>query len=228
MKSLDEHLRDASQAWSQEATPTLVTSADVIAKTLRPRSWMFPWGLGTLGLGVVAVVTLYTSQMGTDKSGTDKTGTTQSVLSQTEMSQTEPSQTEPSQTSTSQAEMSQTSPSQILKSQILKSQTLKSPSAKSPSAKSPSTQLRVEGQTDGFTTEYERVLGQAMALEAADPLKAVNEYMGLVRLCERREKYAHAVSALERAAILADQIGDVNLKSSVDTKLSEIKGMLAP
>jgi hypothetical protein len=67
-----------------------------------------------------------------------------------------------------------------------------------------------------------------MSLEAADPLKAVNEYMGLVRLCERREKYAHAVSALERAAILADQIGDANLKSSVDTKLSEIKGMLAP
>ncbi|RPI67111.1 MAG: hypothetical protein EHM43_09815 [Ignavibacteriae bacterium] len=217
MKSLDEHLRDASQAWTQEATPTLVTSADVIAKTLRPRSWMFPWGLGTLGLGVVAAVTLYTSQMGTDKSGTDKSGTTQSVMSQTSKSQTEPPLTEPSQISMSQSDMSQTSMSQTSPSPSLKSR-----------ASTPNTRLRVEGQTDGFTTEYERVLGQAMSLEAADPLKAVNEYMGLVRLCERREKYAHAVSALERAAILADQIGDANLKSSVDTKLSEIKGMLAP
>src|SRR5512133_3959174 len=113
MKSLDEHLRDASQAWTQEATPTLVTSADAIAKTLRPRSWMFPWGLGTLGLGVVAAVTFYVSQ----------TPTAQSVTAQSVTAQSGTAQSATSKSGTAQPEMPQPSMSQPSMSQPLMSQT---------------------------------------------------------------------------------------------------------
>lgn len=215
MKSLDEHLRDASQAWSQEATPTLVASADAIAKTLRPRSWWsFPWGLGALGLGVVLAVTIYVDPFGSDSVETANTmqqtpavtAEPQPVASQ----KTAPVVEEPSVVATTVAKQQQ--PAVV----------------RNESINAPSTRLKVEGDVDGFTAEYERVLRQAMSFEASDPLRAVNEYMGLARMCERREKYAHAVSALERATVLADQIGDVNLKNSVDAKLSTVKGLLAP
>lgn len=215
MKSLDEHLRDASQAWSQEATPTLVASADAIAKTLRPRSWWsFPWGLGALGLGIVVAVTAYVDPFSSAPVETPSTmRETPAIVAQPHVAQP-------------QAAQSAAEHPAVVETTIAKQQ--QTNVVRESKAQTPSTRLKVEGDVDGFTAEYERVLRQAISYEATDPLRAVNEYMGLVRMCERREKYAHAVSALERATVLADQVGDVNLKHSVETKLQEIKGLLAP
>ncbi len=215
MKSLDEHLRDASQAWSQDATPTLVASADAIAKTLRPRSWWsFPWGLGALGLGIVVAVTAYVDPFSSAPIETPTAKReTPAIVAQPHVAQP-------------QAEQPAVEHPAVVETTIAKQQ--HSNVVRESKAQAPSTRLKVEGDVDGFTAEYERVLRQAISYEATDPLRAVNEYMGLVRMCERREKYAHAVSALERATVLADQVGDVNLKHSVETKLQEIKGLLAP
>lgn len=211
MKSLDEHLRDASQAWSQEATPTLVASADAIAKTLRPRSWWsFPWGLGALGLGVVLAVTIYVDPFASDVVESTNTKQQPAVITPAPVQEATTDVEEPTVVATT---VSKQQPPAVVRNERINT---------------PSTRLKVEGDVDGFTAEYERVLRQAMSFEASDPLRAVNEYMGLARMCERREKYAHAVSALERATVLADQIGDVNLKNSVDAKLSTVKGLLAP
>lgn len=215
MKSLDEHLRDASQAWSQEATPTLVASADAIAKTLRPRSWWsFPWGLGAMGVGIVVAVTAYVNPFSSAPIETPTAKReTPAVVAHPHVAQP-------------QAEQPAVESPTVFETTVAKKQQLAISREARPVT--PSTRLKVEGDVDGFTAEYERVLRQAISYEATDPLRAVNEYMGLVRMCERREKYAHAVSALERATVLADQVGDVNLKHSVESKLQEIKGLLAP
>jgi hypothetical protein len=201
MNTLDDHLRDASQAWMREAAPAIAASAEHIAPRVRPtRGWTY--GLGSVGaLLLVGTVWWLASSTPSATSVPSSTPTTSRpvVVEQRPVISTAPS--------------TNVDPPSVTRSTPPPSDTHR---------------LQALGGDDGFTVEYERVLAHAMSIESADPLAAASQYMGLARMCERRERPAHAVSALERAAQLMPRIGDAAMAQRIDAMLRTNRARLQP
>lgn len=197
MTSLDDHLRDASQAWMREASPTIAASAEVLSRRLQPSRW-WTYGMGTAGLVLVGAAVWWA--LASDPAPRPTPTATPAVQEVVEHRDVEPST--PSVT------------------------TPVIPARPQPLADT-DRRLRSNGGEDGFTVEYEKVLTRAMAVEATDPLSAASEYIGLARMCARRGRPAHAVSALERAEALTPRIGDPALAQRIQDMLRSNRAELA-
>lgn len=197
MTSLDDHLRDASQAWMREASPTIAASAEGLARRLSPPRW-WSYGMGTAGIVLVGAGLWWAlASDPAPRSTPTSTPIKREVVEQRQVIPAAPPTSVPVEP------------------------------ARTQHTTDVDRRLRAQGGEDGFTVEYEKVLTRAMAVEATDPLSAASEYIGLARMCERRGRPAHAVSALERAEALTPRIGDPALTQRIRDMLRTDRAALA-
>ena len=210
MKPLDEHLRDASNAWLQEARPTLHAAAEDVAKRLTP---LTPNRYMVGGLGAVLVIASIWWLLSASGESPQPGSVTPSGVESRPHTQmpTSPSRTTlppPSPLASPTATTTPVAVSQPVVAEETVSRT---------------NRLVVDGIGDGFTAEYERVLGSAMRFESSDPLRAATEYLGLGRLCIARKQYAHAISALQRAEAIVGTGNYAQLSADIQRALDSCR-----
>jgi hypothetical protein len=214
MRSLDEHLRDASRAWMDEATPTIVAHSNALASSLRVPRWLL-WGGTALGIGVIAA-TVWLSVSSVER-------TTPTVV---------PMVQPRSVPAPAVSELETSKPASISRPRIARgsasapSHAVAEPRTETPAQ--PTSPFTVSEPPSGFIAEYERIVAAAVRLEDTDPLRAVSEYRGVAALSRRRGHVAHAVTALERAASVSQRFGDATLTAQIALELASARGALPP
>lgn len=210
MKPLDEHVRDASAAWLDEARPTLQETEERIAAQLGGPSWKAYVAGGTVLLVLSGVMTwmVMTTPEASD--------TPMPISEQVATPRTSTPSIRP--VSPPSANVPESAPAPVA-----------TPSSRAQGEDGADRTDRwiANGAQDGFTAEYERVLARAIQFERTDPLRAATEYLGLGRLCMKRKQYAHAVSALQRAEELVRRGQFTHLAQDVRQQLDEAERLLA-